>query len=251
MKMSRSYCDSKKILYDVYAKIVPMNTKTFLGISLAAAFAISMFAIPGAIADDARAKHLVNDWDATNDGEFLKVTITADGPIKNNGQLGAYGYGVITDGGAGNNVLALTTHNCASDSPYQGNSDEDRCPFSVGLLDDEPFTLANDGPRFHAHILDLKASTSDCQAVEGDSGFEVDVASSVASNGGVPGVSPDFPIKVNGKQITVGMVPIGTENNGVNDDSVEAVASFEIYPLVDSGLITNLCLVNLEFQPAA
>ncbi|MFZ8922132.1 MAG: hypothetical protein ACO2Y0_04150, partial [Nitrosopumilaceae archaeon] len=139
-------------------------------------------------------------------------------------------------------------HMCASDSPYQGNSDTDRCPASVGLLDDEPFTLANDGPRFHAHILDLQPIGDDCALVPNVSAFEVNVTSSVLTNGGVPGVSPDFPIKVSGKEITVGMVPIGTGNNGVNDSTVEFVASFEIYPLVDSGLITNLCLTNLEFQ---
>ena len=170
-------------------------------------------------------------------------TITTEGPIKNNGQLGAYGYGLITDGGAGNNVLALTTHMCASDSPVQGNADDDRCPNPVGLLD-FAFTQANDGPLFHAHILDLKAATAECAAVEGSAGLEVDVASSLATNGGVPGVSPDYPIKVSGNTITVGNVPTSV----LNDDSVEAVASFEIVGLATGNTITNLCLTNATFE---
>lgn len=222
------------------------KTRTILAVSLAAVFAFSMVVAQSADAGK-KAGHLVTDTEVTIaeiDGEeFLKATITADGPIKNNGQLGAYGYGLITDNGVGNNVLALTTHMCASDSPVQGNANDNRCPNPVGLLD-FAFTQANDGPLFHAHILDLMPATPACAAVDGSSGLEVDVASSLATNGGVEGVSPDYPIKVSGKTITVGNVPV----NVLNDDSVDAVASFEIVGLATGNTITNLCITNATFE---
>ena len=100
--------------------LVPMNkTRTILAVSLAAVFALSLVVAQSADAGK-KAGHLVTDTDVTiadiEGEEFLKATITADGPIKNNGQLGAYGYGLITDDGVGNNVLVLTTHMYASDS---------------------------------------------------------------------------------------------------------------------------------------
>ncbi len=222
------------------------KTRTIFAISLAAVFAFSLVVAQSADAGK-KAGHLVTDTEVTiaeiDGDEFLKATITANGPIKNNGQLGAYGYGLITDGGAGNNVLALTTHMCASDSPVQGNVNDNRCPNPVGLLD-FAFTKANDGPLFHAHVLDLKAATSACAVVPGSSGLEVDVASSLATNGGVPGVSPDYPIKVSGKTITVGNVPVSV----LNDNTVDAVASFEIVGLATGNTITNLCLTNLTIE---
>lgn len=224
-----------------------MNTKTILSISIAAVFALSFVVVQSATATDERARHLVTNTEVTTaivDGEeYLKATITADGPIKNNGQLGAYGYALITDGGAGDNVLALTTHMCASDSPVQGNANNNKCPNPVGLLD-FAFTQANDGPLFHAHILDLKPQTPACAAVPGASGLEVDVAGSLATNGGVAGVSPDYPIKVSGKTITVGNVPVSV----LNDNTVEAVASFEIVGLAIGDTITNLCITNASFE---
>ena len=80
--------------------------------------------------------------------------------------------------------------------------------------------------------------------ITGNSGLEVDVASSLATNGGVPGVSPDYPIKVSGKTITVGNVPVSV----LNDDTVDAVASFEIVGLATGNTITNLCLTNLTIE---
>ena len=118
--------------------LVLMNTKTIFAISLAAVFALSFVVAQDADAGK-KAGHLETSTTVTVaeiDGEeFLKATIKADGPLKNNGQLGAYGYGLITDNGVGNNILALTTHTCASDSPVQGNVNDNRCPNPVGLLD--------------------------------------------------------------------------------------------------------------------
>jgi len=226
--------------------LVPMNTKTIFAISLATVFALSFVVAQDADAGK-KAGHLETSTTVTVaeiDGEeFLKATIKAKGPIKNNGQFGAYGYGLFTDGGAGNNVLALTTHMCASDSPVQGNVNDNRCPNPVGLLD-EDFTRANDGPLFHAHILDLMGNSAECNAVDGNIGLEVDVASSLATNGGLDGVSPDFPIKVSGKTITVGNVPVSV----LNDNTVDAVASFEIVGLATGSALEHLCLTNAAFE---
>lgn len=227
-----------------------MNTKTIFAISLAAVFALSFVVAQDADAGK-KAGHLETSTTVTVaeiDGEeFLKATIEANGPIKNNGQLGAYGYGLITDNdNIINNVLALTTHMCASDSPVQGNVNDNRCPSPVGLLAPE-FTRANDGPIFHAHVLDLMPNTAACNAVANNAGLEVDVGSSLASNGGLGGVSPDFPIKVSGKTITVGNVPVGVDN-GVADSTVESVASFEIVGLATGSSLEHLCLTNLTFE---
>jgi len=109
---------------------------------------------------------------------------------------------------------------------------------------DLAFTNANDGPLFHAHIIDLKANTAACNAVPGNIGLEVDVAGSLATNGGLPGVSPDYPIKVSGKTITVENVPVSV----LNDDSVDAVASFEIVGLATGTALEHLCLTNATFE---
>lgn len=222
-----------------------MIPKIILGFALAAVFAVSFVFAQSSIATDDRARHLdIVDTDietATDNGEeFLKATIKAAGPINNNGQLGAYGYGLLNDGT--NNVLALTTHMCASDSPVQGNVPNGRCPAPVGLLD-EDFTRTHDGPLFHAHVLDLKAATQACIDATGNAdGLEVDVGSSLATNGGLPGVSPDYPIKVSGNTITVGNVPTAA----LGDNSVEAVVSFEIVGVATGNTITNLCVTNIN-----
>jgi len=227
------------------------QTKTILGVSLAAAFTISMLMAQGALADDERASHLVIDdvsfTTVTDDGEdFLKVVIETDGPVKNNGQYGAYGYGVLTNGGE--NVLALTTHMCAADSPHQGDASDDRCPNSVGLVNEEidlsGVASAIDGPLFHAHVLDLKGATANCAGVDNASPFEVDIEGSLVNNGGVPGVSPDYPVKTSGAKITAGNIPTSVLGGSIDG---AATVSFEIVglPNVAGTGIGHLCLTNL------
>lgn len=179
---------------------------------------------------------------ATDDDETIfKGEITTTGKIPTNGEANAFGYGFLTAGG--DSVLALTTHLCASDSPYQGNAPNSKCPNPVGLLD-EDFTKTHDGALFHPHVLDLMSYTQACKDATGlDDGLEVDVATSLADNGGVAGVSPDYPVHVYGKTIRVGNVPVDVLGDPT---AVPSIVSFEIVGVATGSSLTNLCLINIS-----
>ena len=219
-----------------------MTKTSLLGVSIAAIFAISVIFAQNVTAEEDKPDYLKIEetkvtYHTDEDGTFLKAEIKTEGKIK---EKGAYGYGLLTDGG--NNVLALTTHICASDSPFQGDASDKKCPNPVGLLD-EDFTRDNDGKKFHAHVLDLMPYTDACKTATGlIDGLEVDVASSVATNGGVPGVSPDYPVKESGKKIRVGNVPVDVLGDGT---TVPTIVSFEIVPVTSGSTLENLCLINV------
>jgi len=221
---------------------MPMTKKILFGVSLATLFAISVIFAQSVTAEDDKPDYLkIKDTSVTyladEDGTFLKAEIKTEGKIK---ETGAYGYGLLTDGG--NNVLALTTHMCASDSPYQGNAPDKKCPNPIGLLD-EDFTRDNDGKDFHAHVLDLMPYTSACKTATGlPNGFEVDVANSINTNGGVAGVSPDYPVKASGETIRIGNVP--TDVLG-SPSTVPTIVSFEIVPVYTGSSLEHLCLINV------
>lgn len=176
-----------------------------------------------------------------DDGTIFKGEITTEGKIPTNGEKNAFGYGFLTDGG--NSVLALTTHLCASDSPYQGNAPNSKCPNPVGLLD-EDFTKTHDGAIFHPHVLDLMPYTQACKDATGlDDGLEVDVATSLATNGGLAGVSPNYPVHVSGNTIRVGNVPVDVLGD---PSAVPGIVSFEIVGVATGSSLTNLCLTNVS-----
>ena len=91
---------------------------------------------------------------------FLTATIETEDKIPKDGSGGLIGIGILTSGT--DNVLAITSHLCASDSPLQSNAPNSICPdaSAFGLL--EALTggaLLNkdfDGADWHPHILDLK-----------------------------------------------------------------------------------------------
>jgi len=208
-----------------------MFSKTILAGSLIAIFAVSMFA-QNAIATG----HLtIDEWKAKTykkDPSKLRIELETDAPIPVDGSAGAFGYGFITNGF--NNVLALTTHQCASDSLVQGSAGTN-CPVTYFLGNVNPPEEHNDAT-FHAHVLDLKNPTSACD----DYDAEVDVASTINTGNNV---SPNWEVEVNNNQIEVSKVPI----SDLGDGTVEAAVAFIIVPVVDgNNQITNLCL---DVQP--
>ncbi|MEO9309516.1 MAG: hypothetical protein ABI337_04410 [Nitrososphaera sp.] len=95
-----------------------MNTKTILGLSLAAVFAVSMMTIAPAVADPIPGYLVIKNSKVKIEDEQLEAKIMTKGKIPQDGSGGAFGYAILTSGH--DNVLAITTHLCASDSPEQG-----------------------------------------------------------------------------------------------------------------------------------
>lgn len=241
-----------------------MNSKTILGISLAAVFAVSMIFAPNVTA---AGSHLdIKKVKLDVDDGFAKVEIKTNGNIPVG--VGAFGYGIITafnGDGAPENVLALTSHVCAADSFNQGDTINEltACPFSpqgsIGVLEvlrdafGFPFPAgeidqANDGGLMHPHILDLTGYSDACKDATGmDEGVEVDVARTI---GTFNNISPgDYDLKVGNKKISVKDIPIDAKNLMASD--LLAYASFNIMPLEDgAGHITNLCLTDLTLTLA-
>jgi len=93
-----------------------MNTKTILGISFAATFALIAFTpLASAVSDIFTAT-------ITEDDVTLDATITTSTKINKGGQDGAFGYGVVTIpdyGGIGDSLMVATTHAGVYDSEKQ------------------------------------------------------------------------------------------------------------------------------------
>jgi hypothetical protein len=238
-----------------------MNKKAILGISLTAAFAVSMIFAQNAIADedgipDFRqivSTEVTYATDSNNEG-IMKATITTEGPIPANGKGGAFGYGLITDDTSA--VLALTTHLCVSDTLVQGDARDKICDDDevVGLLDAlteiDGLDVVHDDATFHAHMLVLKGTELEECAGSPDPTFaQVDVPATLAYNaaneseeGALDILSPSWPVKVHGNHITVGNVPL----DALPDSGVEGIVSYGIHPEATDGVVTNLCLTNPE-----
>lgn len=165
--------------------------------------------------------------------------------------------------------MALTTHICAADSPFQGDAKSKKCAATVGLLQaltgnavqDED----HDGAKFHAHMLVLTdditatfpaatggpAVSDACTNTHNPSFGQVDLVAIVdydATTSAELGldplsiVSPDWTVKVHGDKIRVGNVP----TNALPDAGVEAIASYGIEGQDFNGdtIIDNLCLTT-------
>ena len=231
-----------------------IHKKAILGISLSAAFAVSMIFAQSAIAMSENAlpgyRTIVGSDSSTAmvDGEeFFKATINTQQPIVHNGQKGAYGFGIFTEGSSA--VLALTTHMCASDTLVQGNAPDARCPNTIGLLDALGLgsNVEHDDATFHPHMLvvtdDLASNNagfeSDC-STHPTTFAKVDLGGSVGYQGAAY-LSPDWPVQVMGKTIMVGNVPVEAFDG--DPETVTGVASFGIGPeWNEAGTITALCL---------
>jgi hypothetical protein len=110
-----------------------MNTKTILGISLAAAFAVSLMMSQSAIAGGGDYKSITGyDVTKNNPAKTVDITISTAGliPDSSDTMKKPFGYAFITginDDGLPENVLVATTHLCVSESPTK------RC-FQFNLL---------------------------------------------------------------------------------------------------------------------
>ena len=175
------------------------KTKTILAISLAAAFAVSMIA--SAPLAEAAGHIFIKKTDVkVKNLTTLDVKITANAKIPKDGSAGLFGYGIITDPVAFNNVLALTTHMGAFDHTSQ-------------LL------IGASNPVFHAHILDLAGAGTISDPCGGVGDAVVDFASSVGNN-----IDAQYKVKVKGDKIEVKKVPV----SDLNDAGVEGIVAFRI-----------------------
>lgn len=243
-----------------------MNTKTILGVSLAAIFAVSMIATQSAFAGGppppSDGYKTVENLVVTKNspGNTVNVTFDTAGMIPKDGTApeGAFGYGLVTtlnNDGLPEDVLALTTHKCVSDSFKQGDSADCDEP-TAGLLEALGFPAGSnelhDDETFHAHVLDLKGvvDTSSCSTVAGGLGLEVDLDRTVATGNNI---SPDWTISFNSDmdEITVSDVP-RKDIKSSNFKSPYLAAYFGIVGFVadDGETISNLCLTDGTVQPA-
>lgn len=191
-------------------------TKTILGISFAALFAVLMTAMPIALAsghtsivDDSSVVTTKNNAKGTN--ERIKVNFETTAVVPLDGLSGAFGYAILTEDGVGSglslgNVLVLVTHLPIDDSDFE-----------------EPVS------GLHTHVLDLISPTSDCSGYD----FEVDLAASGANAGF--DLNADY--AVDGTSVEIGQVPIKL----LNSATVEAVVAFTVTPFPDAITPTNLC----------
>jgi len=187
-----------------------MDTKTILGISFAAAFAISMMMLPvyavGHLGITDTDVEIKSNAKGTNDRIKVHIEVGADIPL--DGTSGAFGFGVFTDGGS-DNVLVLATHLPIDDSDHE---------------------VLPSG--FHTHVLDVIAPTGGCT-----NGFthEVDLASSGMNKG----FDLDADWEIDGDTAWIGFTPTKRLNDTT---SVDFVAAFTITPMFDGPTLTNLCL---------
>jgi hypothetical protein len=259
-----------------------MNTKTILGISLTAAFAVSMIFATDVLAAGSHLDVQEDSKYQVNKAGVGKLIVHTEGKIPTDGSAGAFGYGVITGfvdhdndsmtDPVPENVLALTTHKCVSDHPFQSNATDAECSSPLGvltLLTEGAIPDENhDGADMHAHILDLMTvvSTSSCTSHSGLNGLEVDVvrtlegiptsvlpgnpeynpASEFQPNNLVAGVGGGYDVKVAGENVIVKQIP-STDLSGT---SAAAIVSFGIVALDDGsltsaandGIVDRLCL---------
>ena len=221
-------------------------TKTITWLSVVALAGIIGFATlalqPNALAG-APGPLEIDDADVKINKKFLKAEIKTEGKIPKDGSGGLIGIGILTSGT--DNVLALTSHLCASDSPLQSNAPNSICPdaSAFGLL--EALTsgaLLNkdyDGADWHPHILDLKPADGYCDSVGAP--LEVDFDSTLGSGNNV---SPtDYKLKVKKNTIEV-KAPLG-DGNVTPDGSGVVIVSFQIDAEVTGNLITDLCVKNI------
>jgi len=102
--------------------MVPMTKTVLLGTTIAALFAVMMFASPMA---DALSGIIAAEAETGDDK--LKAEITTDRDITSDGSEGAFGYGVVTIdggvglGGTGDSLMVATTHAGVLDSAEQSN----------------------------------------------------------------------------------------------------------------------------------
>ena len=199
-----------------------MNSKTILGISLAAAFAVSMM-IPAYAGMPSNPLEITAvDVTATGSDPILyDIKITRAGPIPTDGSLFG-GYAVFSDSPL-NKVLVLASHLCFSDSSQQGDAN---CGTETNVHDDDAW---------HPHILFLKKHISDACASHD---AEIDLKKTTANSKRLEKFDATYTVTVMENMITVDDVP----ETDVSGGGFTHAASFVIAPEVDSDSNLHLCL---------
>jgi len=180
------------------------KTKTILGLSLAAVFAVSMLGSAYAGGHLTIVDVEISKSEAGKNLLDIHITVGADIPETGS----AFGYGVVGNAGF-NNVLALTSHSGILDHSSQEDKDD-------GIL--------------HPHVLDLKAATDACGAAE----LEVDLAKTVKTKNNF---DAPYDTVVDDEEVWVTGVP-RSDLAG----QAKVVVAFTIEPLFDGDDLTNLCL---------
>jgi hypothetical protein len=197
------------------AVILMTKTRTILGISFAAVFALSMIMVPAYAAG-----HLIIEKTDVKVKNFatLDVKITTTGKIPKDSST-PFGYGIFTNGFE--KVLALTSHGVGiEDHPDQ----------------DGPFD-----PVFHSHILDLMDARPSCPSGT----VEVDWENTLDNN-----ISPEYKVKVKKDKISV-KAPI----DSLDDAGVEFILAFTIeggpegYVVDAETTLPQLCLTVTSGLP--
>lgn len=185
---------------------LPMDTKTILGASFAAIFAVSMIMTPAFASG-----HLsLVSASAVITGDRLKADLVTSTAVPLDGSAGAFGYAILTNGGSGalDNVVVLVTHLGIDDSSHED-------PISG----------------FHTHVLDLMAPSKNCKKFD----VEVDLAGSVAN----AAFDSNYQWIIDGTSIKIRNVP--TSDLG-NPTEVLGVVAFTVTPVFKGGSLTNLCV---------
>lgn len=231
-----------------------MNTKTILGISLAAAFAVSLMMSQSAIAGGGDYKSITGyEVTKNNPAKTVDITISTEGSIPDSSDtMKPFGYAFITgtnDDGLPENVLVATTHLCVSDSLQQGNVSSSICSEPVaGLLEALGFgdgaNEAHDGEEWHPHVLDLKPTTSECataitNAGATDLGLEVDLQRTLQTQNNV---SPSYSAVASDSDIEFSDVPRKDIKSSAFGKA--GTVFFGIVGIADGDTITNLCLTT-------
>ena len=199
-----------------------MNTKTILGISLAAVFAVSL--LGGAYASGYLTIESASV--SATATEITKAKINTGDKIPTKGEA-ALGYGIVT---SGTDLVVATTH--------------------AGVLDSEEQKGDPTSPKWHNHYVKL-APDAACVSPVNPSGLRV-VDISYESPGKVH-VKSD---KIELKDVPLGVIPthIGIAPNAVSVATtgtyVGAVASFTLSVIPDPTYGVGVCVDNLApFTP--
>ena len=217
-----------------------MTKTVLLGITLASILVASMFGL-SALADDPEIPGIKKVSVKSNKGnDYVHVQIKTDDKLPKDGELGLFGYAVLTDGT--NNVLAVTTHKCAADSLMQSNAPDSECPAVVGVLtaltDGAVLNEDHDGADWHPHILDLTTPTGYCASAGAD--LEVDFESTLDEED-PNNVSPtDYVFAVGAKSFNI-IGPMDSAN--IPNNELGGAVAFTIgADADDDGNITDLCV---------
>lgn len=223
-----------------------MNSKTILGISLAAIFAVAITPVMAGVGPDPitplKNTHLFMD-----DDSYKKILFSLDGKANTGNVFG--GYAVVTDIGGGNlGAIAVTSHPRFYDSAVQDPPTEPPAvpsPFVIAQLCTETDTGCGD--EWHVHLVNIAGDARCALGIAvGDLSFE----------------EPNKRTKQVLRWISVNGLPFGdqsltsaatgnptTFHAGLPADIPDAIApgvqystAFDLNAIVENGAIQGVCI---------